>query len=178
MATLGAAAVADDVRGDAEQPRELLAARQLLVDSPPGLEEDDRDEILGDGPAPNAAEAVVVIVRPWRSKSTPNASESPERARDHRTESSTSIAWSCPTRRGGFPARPSALITSARYLVGPSIAVLLAIGSHGRAVGFGPVQTRDSRRYGPIAVRVLCADVGKCEVGRRSGQVLERQGSA
>src|SRR6266508_2726794 len=60
------------------------------------------------------------MVRAGRSKSIPNASLSPERARDHRTESSTSTACSCPTRRGGFPARPSALITSARCLVEPS----------------------------------------------------------
>ena len=107
VTTLGATAVANDVRGDPKQPREFLTARQLLIDPAPGLEEDDRDEILGDGPAPNAAEAVVVDRLPWRSKSIPNASESPERARDHRTESSSSTARSCPTSEVGSRRRHS-----------------------------------------------------------------------
>ena len=80
VASLGATAVPNDVRGDPVRatgaPSRSAAA---CFDSPPRLEEDDRDEILGDGPAPDAAEAVVVD-RPRRvaRRAVPKASESPD----------------------------------------------------------------------------------------------------
>ena len=54
-------AVPDDVRRHAEEPRERgVAVEPDLLAPPPGLEEDDRRQVLGEGPVRRAAEAVVV----------------------------------------------------------------------------------------------------------------------
>jgi len=52
--------VPDDVRGDPVQPGQHLVLREFLVPAPPGLQEHDREQILGNRPVADPAKAVVV----------------------------------------------------------------------------------------------------------------------
>src|SRR5207244_11704796 len=49
-ASLGAAAVAEDVHGDAVEPWQHVTVVELLVAAAPSLEKDDRKEIIGSPP--------------------------------------------------------------------------------------------------------------------------------